>query len=73
MLWLAALAATVAQADSPASDATPLRQARASVRIVRATPVRFQEIEKQAPASLRTAKIRTSTGEPREARLLEFQ
>ncbi len=72
MFWLALLA-TVAQADVPRPSALPLRQAKASVRIVRASPVRFQEIEQRAPATLRKTLIRSPDGELHEARLLEFE
>ena len=73
MLWLAALAATAAQPLPPKPAVIPSLQAKASVRIVRAMPIRFQEIERQAPAALRRTVVRTSDGELREARLLEFQ
>ena len=72
MFWLAALAATVAQPDARLA-VTPLRQARASVRIVRAEPIRFRQIEAEAPGTLRRTFIRVPGGERSEARLREFE
>jgi len=69
MLLLAAAIATAA----PVSQATPDRQARATVRIVRVEPVRFQEIERRQPSLLRSTYVRTRDGGPEAARLLEYQ
>ena len=73
MLWLAFVAATAAQADAPRRDATPQVQAKATVRIVRAMPIRFDEIEQQTPATLRRGTIRLPDGGVQQARLIEFQ
>ena len=59
-----------------AASATPIlpdRQARATVRIVRAEPVNFAEIERQRPELLRSTVLRTANGTPEPARLLEYQ
>jgi hypothetical protein len=56
-----------------ALQAVPERQAQATVRIIRAEPVRFEEVEKQRPNELRTTVIRTRDGKTEPARLLEFQ
>jgi hypothetical protein len=66
LLIAAAIATTVTQA-------VPDRQARASVRIVRVEPLRFAEIERLQPHSLRDAMIRTRDGRIEPARLLEYQ
>lgn len=69
LLFLAAAIATA----SPVSPAVPDRQARATVRIFRAEPIRFQEIERQQPDQLRSTVVRTREGKPEPARLLEYQ
>ena len=72
MFWLAAIAATIAQPDAR-PVAPPLRQAKASVRVVRASALHFQDIEARTPALLRKTIIRTPNGATREARLIEFE
>ena len=73
MLLLAAFAVTSLAAEPPRPAGTPARQARATVRIIRADPVRFTEIERESPASLRATVLRSPDGDAREARLLEFE
>ena len=72
MFWLV-LAATAAQADPPKPAAIPLRQAKATVRIVRAEPVRFEMIKRDTPEALRKTVVRSPNGEAQEADLLEFE
>ena len=69
MLLLAAAIATA----STVSQAVPDRQARATVRIMRAEPVRFLEIERRQPGLLRSTLVGTREGTPQPARLLEYQ
>ena len=69
MLFLAAALLAAPSATSAAPD----RQAKATVRIVRVEPVKFQEIERQRPALLRSTTLRTRDGKPEPARLLEYQ
>ncbi|HET7708966.1 MAG TPA: hypothetical protein VFK50_05450 [Sphingomicrobium sp.] len=64
------LAAAIAASTTPTA---PDHQARATVRIVRAEPVRFAEIEQQRPQDLRPTVIRSSDGRAEPARLLEYQ
>lgn len=66
------LAATILTAPA-VSPIAPQRQATATVRIVRAEPVRFQDIERQAPSLLRSTVVRTRDGRTEPARLLEYQ
>ena len=73
MFWLALVAATAVQADVPKREAVPLRQARASVRLVRASPIHFEQIERQSPGALRKSVIRSPDGAVQEARLIEFE
>jgi hypothetical protein len=42
------------------------------VRILPGAPVRFSELEKQAPDRLTDARIRTADGASQPARLVEF-
>ena len=69
MLLLAAAIVTAATTG----QAVPDRQARATVRILRVEPVRFQEIESQQPELLRSTVVRNRDGKPEPARLLEYQ
>jgi hypothetical protein len=71
MLLLAA--AAVATAALSADQTEPRRQATATVRIVRAEPLNFQEIERHNPGALRTSRIRARDGGHEFARLIEFQ
>lgn len=72
MLLLAALALT-ATPPGPAASAPPPRQARASVRIVRASPIHFEDVERRSPTSFREAIVRSADGESVKARLIEFE
>ena len=63
----------VATAAAPAMPAAPRKQAVATVRIVRAEPLRFAEIERKSPNALRTTRIAGPNGTREPARLLEFQ
>jgi hypothetical protein len=71
MLLLAALAATAAQ---PIPGGVRARQpAQATVTIVRdAARLRFSEVERQAPHSLRTTVIRSGADAGRPIRLVEY-
>ena len=69
MLLLAAALLTAPSATSVA----PERQAKATVRILRVEPVKFQEIERLRPDLLRSTVVRTREGKPEPARLLEYQ
>lgn len=69
MLWIAALAA----ASVSIPPAQPQRQARATVRILRAEPLLFQEMERNTPSLLRTATVRTREGKSQAVRLVEYQ
>ena len=71
MLFAAAIA--IATAAMPAQPAAPRRQATATVRIVRAQPLNFAEIERSQPKTLRSSVIRGRDGQRETARLVEFQ
>ena len=60
-------------ASSTVTQAVPDRQGRATVRIIRADPIKFAEIERLRPELLRSTIIRTRDGKPEAARLLEYQ
>ena len=71
-MFLAAVivAATIA---APVQRAEPRRQATATVRIIRAEPLHFADIERQQPQALRATVIRGCDGRPEAARLYEYQ
>lgn len=74
MLSLTLLAAVLAQApDEPPRSAAPVRQASATVRVLKGEAVRFAEIETDQPGALRDSLVRIADGEVQPARLLEFQ
>ena len=66
MLLATALAAT----PEPQPRAVPERQARASVRIVRAERIRLGE--RTSSSVVRSSTVRESDGSTRSARLVEF-
>ena len=67
----ALLAATlVPQAVAPVS---PGRQARATVTILTSAPLRFGEIERTRPNSLRESRVRNTDGSVDKVKLVEFQ
>jgi hypothetical protein len=67
------LLATAIATASTVSPAAPDRQARATVRILRVEPIRFQEIERERPELLRSTNLRTQDGRTEPARLIEYQ
>ncbi len=71
MILLVATAAALAAL--PAVDAGPSRQARATVRIVRAKPLHFAQIEREEPNILRVSLVRTRDGKREPIRLYEYQ
>ena len=72
MLWIAAVATAVSAPESaPRPSVAAAVQARATVRIVHGTRIRFEQPGADAPR-LRTARIRTDAG-PQPARLIEFE
>lgn len=66
LLFAAALSAAVT------TPAEPRRQAKASVRIVRAEPHRFSEIERDDPGRLRSITLRTPDGSVEQVRVVEY-
>ena len=72
-MLLIAAAAAVATAALPVDHGQPRRQATATVRILRAEPLNFAQIERRDPGALRTSRIRTRDGGLESARLIEFQ
>jgi hypothetical protein len=70
MLLVVAIAA--ATAASPANP-EPRRQATATVRIVRAQPLQFSEIDRTQPKLLRTTIVRGRDGQQESVRLVEYQ
>ena len=71
MVILLAALATIA---TPASGAVvPQRQAQATVRIVPFAALRFAEIERRNPRSLRSVMLRAADGTAQPARLVEFE
>jgi hypothetical protein len=68
---LAALAATlVPQVQAPVS---PGRQAQAMVTILSSASLRFADIEKTHPKTLREARVRAADGSVATVRLVEFE
>ena len=70
--------AILAVAGASASPPPPLRvaaerQAVAMVRILSGAPLRFSEIERNAPETLRNTRVRAPDGSMEPARLVEFQ
>lgn len=74
-MMLLALAALAAAAPPPptAARAEPQRQARASVTILAAEPLRFAEIERTRPAILRDSQVVDADGNASPIRLVEFE
>ena len=70
---LAIIAASQPPADPLQSEVTTGRQAQALVRILRAEPVRFSEIEDSRSELLRETAIRSPDGSMKPARLVEFE
>ena len=56
-----------------AITAVPDQQAKATVRILRAEPIKFQDIERQRPQALRSTVVHSRDGRSEPARLLEYQ
>ena len=71
-MFLAA-AIALATAAVPAQSVESRRQATATVRIVRAQPLNFADIERSQPKTLRSSVIRGRDGQRETARLVEFQ
>ena len=67
MLLLAAALAAVAT-----EPVRPDRQAKASVRIVRAEPHHFREIERADPRRLRSITVRSADGAIERLRVVEY-
>ncbi len=67
----AALAVPLERAGPRA--AAPVRQARASVTILSAARLRFSEIEREQPQSLRPSVVRGPDGSLEVLKLVEFQ
>ena len=72
ILTILALAGASATPPPPLRVAAE-RQAVAMVRILPGAPLRFAEIERTAPETLRDTRIRTPAGSTEPARLVEFQ
>jgi predicted subunit of tRNA(5-methylaminomethyl-2-thiouridylate) methyltransferase len=73
MLLLAAAAIAVSAPDSaPRTAVAPTVQARATVRILAGTRIRFEGRRDRATPSLRAAQIRTLEGR-QPAQLIEFE
>jgi hypothetical protein len=53
--------------------AAPVRQARATVTILSAAPLRFSEIERERPHLLRQSVVRSADGSVQVLKLVEFQ
>jgi hypothetical protein len=53
--------------------AVPVRQARATVTILSAAKLRFADIEREQPKSLRETVVRAADGSVEVLRLVEFQ
>ena len=67
------IATAAALAAIPAPDRGPSRQATATVRIVRAKPLHFAEIERQDPNTLRLSLTRSREGKRDQVRIYEYQ
>ena len=73
MLLLAAAAIAVSAPDSaPRTAAAPVVQARATVRILNGTRIRFEVGQDRETPPLRPARIRAPDG-PQPAQLIEFE
>jgi hypothetical protein len=75
MALLLALAATLAAAadQPPRRPAGASAQAIATIRIVSGSTVRFEDLEKSAPARLRETRLRSADGVVQVAKVVEFQ
>lgn len=69
-LAAAALAVPLERAEHQAAE--PVRQASATVTILRSEPLRFAEIERERPQSLRETLVRGADGSVEKLRLVEF-
>ena len=72
-LALAAAALPVPLEQAEPQAAAPVRQAIATVTILRAEPLRFAEIERERPELLRDTVVRRPDGSVEQFRLVEFQ
>lgn len=72
-LFLALAAAAAAKVDKPAPTPHASAQATAMVRVVQGTEVRFAEVEKHDPASLRVSRVQASDGSQQSIRIVEFK
>jgi hypothetical protein len=72
ILTILALAGASATPPPPLRVAAE-RQAVAMVRILPGAPLRFAEIERNAPETLRDTQVRGPDGSTEPARLVEFQ
>ena len=70
-LAAAALAVPLERAEPQA--AAPVRQAQATVIILSTAPLRFAEIERDQPETLRESTARGSDGSVERLKLVEFQ
>ena len=70
---LAAIASTQPSVEPSQPVVAAVRQAQATVTIVRAETVRFTEIEKSRPWLLRATVIRSRDGSTEPAKLVEFE
>ena len=75
MSLLVALAAAAAvPTDQPTARPAPgFARATATIRILSGTTIRFSEVERTAPDTLRETRVRASDGSIRTARVVEFQ
>lgn len=66
------LAAALSAAAAPPSPVRPDRQAKASVRIIRAEPLQFREIERTQAGRLRSITVRSANGAIERLRVVEY-
>ena len=72
-LALASAALAVPLEPVEPQAAVPVRQARATVTILSAARLRFAEIEREQPKSLRETVVRAADGSVEVLKLVEFQ
>jgi hypothetical protein len=72
LAWASAALAVPLEPVEPQA-AVPVRQARATVTILSAAKLRFADIEREQPQSLRETIVRSADGSVEVLKLIEFQ
>ena len=73
MILLASIALAAAPAQAEPRPAAASARAQATIRIISAAELRFEDIERLSPQRLRLSTIRSTAGHAQPAKLVEFQ